>query len=203
MEICSSLIILIQSYLCEKYIYLCKYIYLIISGCIRCNPMHPLNDVLPGQYVPVRVTRGVLVAHRFSSASSLRNLAVREDFCSPLSVPQEWSCWPRVRWCVTGEFLEQGQWFFISQSCSIHTILSHYFSISLLPVYRLVLWAGVIGQIGCISLSLSLALPTSFNNNNNNNNNNNVQTKFLVVVCVESLLSWPVFTVIWVTFGYR
>ena len=31
---------------------------------IRCNPMHPLNDVLPGPYVPVQVTRGALVAHR-------------------------------------------------------------------------------------------------------------------------------------------
>ena len=32
---------------------------------IRCNPMHPLNDALPGPYVPVRVTRGALVAHRY------------------------------------------------------------------------------------------------------------------------------------------
>ena len=31
---------------------------------IRCNPMHPLNDALPGPYVRVRVTRGALVAHR-------------------------------------------------------------------------------------------------------------------------------------------
>ena len=31
---------------------------------IRCNPMHPLNDALHGPYVPVRVTRGALVAHR-------------------------------------------------------------------------------------------------------------------------------------------
>ena len=31
---------------------------------IRCNTMHPLNVALPGPYVPVRVTRGALVAHR-------------------------------------------------------------------------------------------------------------------------------------------
>ena len=31
---------------------------------IRCNPMHPLNDALPEPYVPVRVTRGALVALR-------------------------------------------------------------------------------------------------------------------------------------------
>ena len=35
---------------------------------IRCNSMHPLNDALPGPYVPVRVTRGALVAHRYTYA---------------------------------------------------------------------------------------------------------------------------------------
>ena len=31
---------------------------------MRSNPMYPLNDALPGPYLPVRVTRGALVAHR-------------------------------------------------------------------------------------------------------------------------------------------
>ena len=35
---------------------------------IRCEPMYPLNDALPGPYVPVRVTRGVLVTHRYTYA---------------------------------------------------------------------------------------------------------------------------------------
>ena len=35
---------------------------------IRCNPMHPLNGALPGPYVQVRVTRGSLVAHRYTYA---------------------------------------------------------------------------------------------------------------------------------------
>ena len=35
----------------------------------RCNTMHPLNDALPGPYVPVRVTRGALVSHRYTYAS--------------------------------------------------------------------------------------------------------------------------------------
>ena len=35
---------------------------------IRFYPMHPLNGALPGQYVPVRVTRGALVAHRYTDA---------------------------------------------------------------------------------------------------------------------------------------
>ena len=30
---------------------------------IKCNPMHPLNDSLPGPYMPVWVTRGALVTH--------------------------------------------------------------------------------------------------------------------------------------------
>ena len=35
----------------------------------RCNPVeHPLNGPLPGPYVPVRVTRGALVAHRYTYA---------------------------------------------------------------------------------------------------------------------------------------
>ena len=33
---------------------------------IRCNSMHPLNDALPVPYVPVRVTCGSLVAHRYT-----------------------------------------------------------------------------------------------------------------------------------------
>ena len=35
---------------------------------IRCNPVNPLNGALPGPYVPVRVTRGALVAHRYTYA---------------------------------------------------------------------------------------------------------------------------------------
>ena len=33
---------------------------------IRCNPMHPLNGALPGQYVPLLVTCGALIAHRYT-----------------------------------------------------------------------------------------------------------------------------------------
>ena len=35
---------------------------------IRCNPVHPLNGALPGPYVPVQVTCGALVAHRYTYA---------------------------------------------------------------------------------------------------------------------------------------
>ena len=67
-------------------------------------------------------------------------------------------------------FKSNGHAFLLALSCSIPPIVFSYFSLTLLPVYRLVLWicgAGDFGLIGCISLSLSLALPpTSFNNNN-------------------------------------
>ena len=35
---------------------------------IRCKAMHPLSGALPGPYVPVRVTRGALVTHRYTYA---------------------------------------------------------------------------------------------------------------------------------------
>ena len=35
---------------------------------IRCKPMHPLCGALPVPYVPVRVTRCALVAHRYAYA---------------------------------------------------------------------------------------------------------------------------------------
>ena len=35
---------------------------------IRCYPVHPLNGAIPGPYVPARVTRGALVAHRYTYA---------------------------------------------------------------------------------------------------------------------------------------
>ena len=57
---------------------------------IRCNPMLPLNDAQPRPYVPVWVTRGALVAHRYTYAPprcrTSQYLAVPHDFCSPLSV---------------------------------------------------------------------------------------------------------------------
>ena len=34
---------------------------------IRCNLMHLLKDALPGLYLPVQVTRGALVIHRYTS----------------------------------------------------------------------------------------------------------------------------------------
>ena len=56
---------------------------------IRCNLMHPLYGALPGPYVPVRVTRGALVAHWLICTALLQNLAVQHDFYSLFGVPLE------------------------------------------------------------------------------------------------------------------
>ena len=56
---------------------------------ISCNPVHSLNGDLPEPYVPVLVTVGALVC-----GASLQNLAVSQDFYSPLSVPLERSWTP-------------------------------------------------------------------------------------------------------------
>ena len=53
---------------------------------IRCNPMHPLNDALPGPYVPVRVTRGAFVAHRYAYAPPRCRTSLYRRTYIPLSV---------------------------------------------------------------------------------------------------------------------
>ena len=53
---------------------------------IRCNPVHTLNGALPGPYEPVRVTRGALVAHRYTyTPPRYRTLLYRRTFI-PFSV---------------------------------------------------------------------------------------------------------------------
>ena len=53
---------------------------------IKSNPMHPQSGALPLSYVPARVTRGALVAHRHSFAPrSCRTSQYRRSFV-PLSV---------------------------------------------------------------------------------------------------------------------
>ena len=53
---------------------------------IMCNPMHPPCGALPVPYVPVRVTRGDLITHRYTYATPCcRTLQYRRTFI-PLSV---------------------------------------------------------------------------------------------------------------------
>ena len=80
---------------------------------IRCNPMHPLCGALPVPYVPVRVTRGTLIAQRYTYAPPrCRTSQYRRTFIS-LSV----SLWNDLvnpeRWCGIGGFQEQVQCLFV------------------------------------------------------------------------------------------
>ena len=47
---------------------------------ISSNPMHPLFGAVPGKYVPLRVTRGALIAHLYTRAPPRRSSS--QDFYS-------------------------------------------------------------------------------------------------------------------------
>ena len=53
---------------------------------IRFHPMHPLNDALPGPYVPVR-PRGAVVVHRYTYALPRCRTSQYSTTFVPLSVP--------------------------------------------------------------------------------------------------------------------
>ena len=108
---------------------------------IRCNPVCPLNGALPGPYVPAPVTRGALVAHRYTYAPprcrtfqySKTSTPVQQERVEALHTAEPSSTvWD---WRVS----RAGQCFFIGISCSIPTIVFYSFSIYLISVYRFVL----------------------------------------------------------------
>ena len=96
----------------------CYCVCCIRSGITRST--HPLYGAQHGSYVLVRVTRGVLVAHRYTFEPALCGTSQYHRTFIPLSVSVERSCWPCIRRFGTGGFQEQGQYFFIGLSCSIH-----------------------------------------------------------------------------------
>ena len=51
---------------------------------IKSNPMHPLSSALPLPYVPGRVTRGALVAHRHSFAPPCCRTSLWNDLSDPV-----------------------------------------------------------------------------------------------------------------------
>ena len=139
---------------------------------IRYNLMRPLYGVLPAPHVPVRVTRGALVAHRFTYLI----LAVkRYTIAGPLFTSQYY-CGTilLILYLIVWDWRVSRAWLmFYYLPELLYPILSS--TIFSLLFFLSIGWyceAGVFGLIGYRSLSLSLALPTSFNNNNNNNNNN-------------------------------
>ena len=135
---------------------------------IRCNPMHPLCGALPVPYVPVWVTRGALIAHRYTYAPPRCRTSQYHRTFIPLSV----SLWNDLvdpysmvwDWRVS----RAGPMPFCWPSCSLLFCLQ-LFSLSLLFLYRLVVW-GCSLRTDRVSISLSRpCIPIFFNNNNNNN----------------------------------
>ena len=69
---------------------------------IGCNMVHPLNCALPGPYVPVRVTRFALVAHRYTYVPPRSRISQHQrtfilllvslwnDLANPYSMVWEW-----------------------------------------------------------------------------------------------------------------
>ena len=53
---------------------------------IRCNQVHPLSGALHWPYVPVRVTRGALLAHRYTYAPPRCRTLQYSRTCIPFSV---------------------------------------------------------------------------------------------------------------------
>ena len=140
---------------------------------IRCNTVHPLYGALPGPYVPVRVTRCALVAHRYTYAPSRCGTSQYRRTFIPLWV----SLWnnlanPLYDGVGLAGFKSRANDFLLALTVLPLLWSSIVFFLSLLSVYSWHCGSAVLGLIECISLSLSLALPTFFNNNNNNNNNN-------------------------------
>ena len=108
---------------------------------IRCNPVHPLIGALPGPYVPVRVTRGALIAHPYTYAP----LQCRTSQYSRTFIPTSVSLWndlanPVIHGMGPAGFKSNSYAFLFGLSCSIRTIVFYSSSLSLLSFYRLVLW---------------------------------------------------------------
>ena len=123
---------------------------------IRCNPMHPLNFALPEPYVPVLVTLGDLVTHRYTYAPPCcRTSQYRRRFI-PLSV----SLWndlgnPVFDGVGLAGYKSRASAFYWPQLLyPYYTLLLFFpFSSFCLQVYIVACGAGVFGLIGCISLS--------------------------------------------------
>ena len=128
---------------------------------IRCNPVHPLDGALPGPYLPVPVTRGALVAHRYTYALPRSTAG--------LLFPSQ---------CPTGMILLTQYsmvWAWrVSRAGPIHFYWPNWlypyyslysFSLSL-SVYGLVLWGWGLRPD---RVYITLSQPLSNNDNNNNN----------------------------------
>ena len=107
---------------------------------IRCNPMHPLYGALPVPYVPVRVTRGTVIAHRYTYAPPCcRTSQYRRTF-----VPFSVSLWNYLSDPVFDDvglagFKSRANAFLLAQ------LLAHFLSPTVFSFSSFFLWVGVVG----------------------------------------------------------
>ena len=123
--------------------------------------MHPHYGVLPGPYVPVRVTRGALVAHRYTYAPlRCRTSQYRRTFI-PLSVALRNDIGKLVFDGVAlTDFKSRANAFLVALLLAPFVFYSFPFIF-----FHSIGWycgAGVFGLIGCQSPSPGLALPIFF-----------------------------------------
>ena len=130
--------------------------------------MHPLSGALSLLYVPVRVTRGALVAHRYSFARPrCRTSQYRRSFV-PLSV----SLWnnlsdPVFDGVELAGFKSRANAFLLAYDLLFLFCLLLFYLF--LPSMGWLCEVGVFGLIEC--LHYLPALHSGLQNNNNNNNN--------------------------------
>ena len=133
---------------------------------IRCNPKHPLCGALPVPYVPVRVTHGAFITHRYTFAPPrCRTSQYRRTFI-PLSVSL-WNDLVDPYLMVWDQLVSRaGPMPFCWPSCSLLFCLQ-LFSLYLLFLYGLIVWGWVLQTDGVdLFLPPGLSLPSFFNNNN-------------------------------------
>ena len=120
---------------------------------IRCNQKHPLCGALPMPYMPVLVTRGALIAHRYTLAPP----CCRTSHTAGLLFPSQYlsgMIWLTPYLMVLDLRVSRaGLMPFCWPSCSLLVCLQ-LFSLSLLFLYRLVVWScGLRTERVSISLS--------------------------------------------------
>ena len=120
---------------------------------IRCNLKHPLCGALPVPYVPVRVTRGALIAHRYTYAPP----CYRTSQCRRTFIPHSVSLWndlvdPVYDGVGLAGFKSRSNAFCWPSSSLLFCLQQ--FSLSLLFLYRLAVWGWGL-RTDRVSISLS------------------------------------------------
>ena len=107
---------------------------------IRCNPMHPFHSALPVSYVLVRVTRGAVIAHRYTYAPlRCRTSQNRRTF-----IPWSVSLWndlsdPVFDGVRLAGFKSRANAFLLA------LLLAHFLSPAVFPFSSFFLWVGAAG----------------------------------------------------------